>query len=198
MIAFALAVFFMIVTPGPAVLALAGVGAVFSYKDGLRFLIGLTIGYLLVWIIVITGLASVIFSIPFMRIIFLIISSGYLIYLSFKIMMNRSKTAFTKPKNLPKIYDGIVLQLVNPKAYAFHSILYSGFVIFPNNLVLETFIKFLIMNAVWIPLHLFWLSMGVLVKSLDLEDSIQRKVNILMGGSLMIVAIFSLLSLGKI
>ena len=73
MIAFALAVFFMIVTPGPAVLALAGVGAVFSYKDGLRFLIGLTIGYLLVWIIVIIGLASVIFSIPFMRIIFFII-----------------------------------------------------------------------------------------------------------------------------
>ena len=76
----------MIVTPGPAVLALAGVGAVFSYKDGLRFLVGLTIGYLFVWVIVITGLASIIFSIPFMRTIFLIISSGYLVYLSLKIV----------------------------------------------------------------------------------------------------------------
>ncbi len=198
MISFSLAVFFMIVTPGPAVLALAGVGAVFSYKDGLRFLVGLTIGYLLVWVIVITGLASIIFSIPFMRTIFLIISSGYLVYLSLKIMMKRSKTAFIKPKTRPKIYDGIILQLFNPKAYAFHSILYSGFVIFPHNLILETTIKFILMNAIWIPLHLFWLSVGVFVKSLNLEDHFQRKVNILMGGSLMIVAIFSFLSMGKI
>ena len=66
MVAFALAVFFMIATPGPAVLALAGVGAAFSFKDGLRFLIGLTIGYLLVWALVITGLASVVFSVSYM------------------------------------------------------------------------------------------------------------------------------------
>ena len=45
MIAFALAVFFMIATPGPAVLALAGVGAAYSFKVGLKFLVGLTIGY---------------------------------------------------------------------------------------------------------------------------------------------------------
>ena len=63
MIAFAFAVFFMIATPGPAVLALAGVGAAYSFKVGLKFLIGLTIGYLSVWALVITGFASVIFSI---------------------------------------------------------------------------------------------------------------------------------------
>ena len=120
MVAFALAVFFMIATPGPAVLALAGVGAAFSFKDGLRFLIGLTIGYLLVWALVITGLASVVFSVSYMRAIFLIISSGYLIYLSFKIMMKGSKIAFIRPENLPNLFDGIILQLVNPKAYAFH------------------------------------------------------------------------------
>ena len=67
MTAFALAVFFMIVTPGPAVLALAGVGAAFSFKVGLKFLIGLTLGYLLVWAIVITGFVSIIFSIPYTR-----------------------------------------------------------------------------------------------------------------------------------
>ena len=57
MIAFALAVFFMIATPGPAVLALAGVGAAYSFKVGLKFLVGLTIGYLAVWALVITGFA---------------------------------------------------------------------------------------------------------------------------------------------
>ena len=94
MIAFAFAVFFMIATPGPAVLALAGVGAAYSFKVGLKFLIGLTIGYLSVWALVITGFASVIFSIPVMRTIFLFIASGYLVYLSLKIMFRGSEIAF--------------------------------------------------------------------------------------------------------
>ena len=198
MVTFALAVFFMIATPGPAVLALAGVGAAFSFKDGLRFLIGLTIGYLLVWALVITGLASVVFSVSYMRTIFLIISSGYLIYLSFKIMMKGSKIAFIRPENLPNLFDGIILQLVNPKAYAFHSILFSGFVIFPNDIILETIWKFIIMNAIWIPLHLVWLFMGASIKKINLNPYIQRKINLVMGLSLFLVAILSFLSINKI
>ena len=198
MVTFALAVFFMIATPGPAVLALAGVGAAFSFKDGLSFLIGLTIGYLLVWALVITGLASVVFSVSYMRAIFLIISSGYLIYLSFKIMMKGSKIAFIRPENLPNLFDGIILQLVNPKAYAFHSILFSGFVIFPNDIILETIWKFIIMNAIWIPLHLVWLFMGASIKKINLDPYIQRKINLVMGLSLFLVAILSFLSINKI
>ena len=198
MVAFALAVFFMIATPGPAVLALAGVGAAFSFKDGLRFLVGLTIGYLLVWAFVITGLASIVFSVSYMRTIFLIISSGYLIYLSFKIMMKGSKIAFIRPENLPNFMDGIILQLVNPKAYAFHSILLSGFVIYPNDIILETICKFIVMNAIWIPLHLVWLFMGASIKKVNLDPYIQRKINLVMGLSLFLVAILSFLSINKI
>ena len=198
MVAFALAVFFMITTPGPAVLALAGVGATFSFKDGLRFLVGLTIGYLLVWAFVITGLASVVFSVSYMRTIFLVISSGYLIYLSFKIMMKGSKIAFIRPENLPNFMDGIILQLVNPKAYAFHSILLSGFVIYPNDIILETICKFIVMNAIWIPLHLVWLFMGASIKKVNLDPYIQRKINLVMGLSLFLVAILSFLSINKI
>jgi threonine/homoserine/homoserine lactone efflux protein len=198
MVAFALAVFFMIATPGPAVLALAGVGVAFSFKDGLRFLVGLTIGYLLVWAFVITGLASVVFSVSYMRTIFLVISSGYLIYLSFKIMMKGSKIAFIRPENLPNFMDGIILQLVNPKAYAFHSILLSGFVIYPNDIILETICKFIVMNAIWIPLHLVWLFMGASIKKVNLDPYIQRKINLVMGLSLFLVAILSFLSINKI
>ncbi len=198
MVAFALAVFFMIATPGPAVLALAGVGAAFSFKNGLRFLVGLTIGYLLVWVLVITGLASLVFSVSYMRAIFLIISSGYLIYLSFKIMMKGSKIAFIRPENLPNFFDGIILQLVNPKAYAFHSILFSGFVIYPNDIILETIWKFIVMNAIWIPLHLVWLFIGASIKKINLDPYIQRKINLVMGVSLFLVSILSFLSINKI
>ena len=198
MIAFALAVFFMIVTPGPAVLALAGVGAAFSFKVGLKFLIGLTAGYLLVWAIVITGFVSIIFSIPYMRTIFLIISSGYLTYLSLKIMLKGSEIAFINPENKPSLLDGIILQLVNPKAYAFHSILLTGFVVFPNNFLLETSWKFIVMNLIWIPLHIGWLALGVSIEKINLSSQTQRRINIFMGTSLMIVALLSFFSIRQI
>ena len=198
MIAFALAVFFMIVTPGPAVLALAGVGAAFSFKVGLKFLVGLTLGYLLVWAIVITGFVSIIFSIPYMRTIFLVISSGYLTYLSLKIMLKGSEIAFINPENRPSLIDGIILQLVNPKAYAFHSILLTGFIVFPNNFLLETSWKFIVMNLIWIPLHVGWLALGVSIEKINLSPKTQRRINIFMGTSLMIVAILSFFSIRQI
>jgi threonine/homoserine/homoserine lactone efflux protein len=198
MIPFALAVFFMIVTPGPAVLALAGVGAAFSFKVGLKFLVGLTIGYLLVWTIVITGFASIIFSIPYMRTIFLIISSVYLIYLSLKIILRGSEIAFINPKRIPNLFDGIILQLINPKAYAFHSILLTGFVVFPDNFILETTWKFVVMNLIWIPLHIGWLILGSSIEKINLKPRIQKRINITMGSSLLIVALLSLISMTQL
>ncbi len=198
MIAFALAVFFMIVTPGPAVLALAGVGAAFSFKVGLKFLLGLTIGYLLVWAIVITGFVSIIFSIPYMRTIFLVISSGYLIYLSLKIMLKGSEIAFINPANKPSLVDGIILQLVNPKAYAFHSILLTGFIVFPENFFLENSWKFIVMNMIWIPLHVGWLALGVSIEKINLKPLAQKQINFFMGISLMVVALLSFYSIRQL
>ena len=198
MIAFAFAVFFMIATPGPAVLALAGVGAAYSFKVGLKFLIGLTIGYLSVWALVITGFASVIFSIPIMRTIFLLIASGYLVYLSLKIMFRGSEIAFVSPQKEPTLVEGIFLQLVNPKAYAFHSILLTGFAVFPDNFVLETTWKFIVMNLIWIPLHVAWLALGSTIEKVNLKPSTQKYINIIMGSSLLLVAVLSFLSMTKI
>ena len=81
---------------------------------------------------------DIMFSIPFTRIIFLIISTGYLSYLALVIILQGSSTTFIIPKKVPTIKDGIILQLMNPKAYAFHSILFTGFIVFPENFLLET------------------------------------------------------------
>ncbi|HEC70944.1 MAG TPA: LysE family translocator, partial [Roseobacter sp.] len=40
MLQFALAVFFLIVTPGPGVLSTAGVGAAFGFRAGLAYVVG--------------------------------------------------------------------------------------------------------------------------------------------------------------
>ena len=133
-----------------------------------------------------------------MRTIFLFIASGYLVYLSLKIMFRGSEIAFVSPQKEPTLVEGIFLQLVNPKAYAFHSILLTGFAVFPDNFVLETTWKFIVMNLIWIPLHVAWLALGLTIEKVNLKPSTQKYINIIMGASLLVVAVLSFLSMTKI
>lgn len=188
MLAFFLAVLFLFITPGPGVLSLAGVGAAYGYRNAARYFVGLFIGNSLVSLAVISGLAAVMLSIPALRTIFLFASIGYLLYLAFRIAFSGSRIAFIKASKAPGITSGLVLQTVNPKAYAVHTTFFSGFAFWPESLGMETAIKFAIMNAVWVPIHVIWLAAGVTVQRLDLAPRTQFAINIFMALAMLAVA----------
>ena len=82
---FALAVLFLVGTPGPGVLSLAGVGAAYGYRDGVRYMIGLFFGNLAVSLAVLTGLAAIMLAMPALRTTLAVASALYLLYLAYKI-----------------------------------------------------------------------------------------------------------------
>jgi len=187
MLTFAIAIFFLLITPGPGVLSTAGVGAAYGYKPGTLYVAGLCIGTNLVALMVVTGLAALIFSIPFVRPVLLVASVAYLTYLAAKIALSGSKIAFIQANEPPGITGGITLQFINPKAYVFNTTLFSGFSFMENSLMAETIIKFLIINAVWIPVHFAWLWAGVTLHRLNLDTKTQRAINVAMAASMLIV-----------
>ena len=79
MLQFALAVFFLIVTPGPGVLSTAGVGAAFGFRAGLAYVVGLFVGNNTVAMLVLTGIAAIAFTVPWLRGVLLITSVLYLL-----------------------------------------------------------------------------------------------------------------------
>ena len=194
MIAFGIAVFLLIVTPGPGVLSLAGVGAAFGIRAGIGYLLGLFIGNNLVCFAVISGLATLMLTNPMIRSVLLIVSAAYLVYLSFRIAFASSKIAFIRLAK-PGLLAGATLQLVNPKAYAVHITLFSGFAFYPSNFFFEVTLKLLIANVIWVLLHFFWLYVGVLVNQLELPESTQKVLNFIMGFSLLAVVGLSLWSM---
>ena len=194
MIAFALAVFLLLVTPGPGVLSLAGVGAAFGWRQGISYLSGLFIGNNLVCIAVISGLATMILASPSIRIALMIISAAYLGYLAFRIAFSGAKIAFIKtPK--PGLGTGTTIQLINPKAYAVHITLFSGFAFYPNDFFIETAVKLLIANVIWILIHFFWLYLGVKINQLELPEKVQRNINVFMAICLLAVVGLSVWSI---
>ena len=197
MLAFALAVFFLIITPGPGVLSTAGVGSAFGYKAGIRYVLGLLFGTNLVCFAVISGIAAAIFSVPLIRIILFGLSTGYLFYLAARIAFAGANLSFIEARKCPGIGSGILLQLINPKAYAVNTALFASFHFSPESFLFEIGAKLAIMNTIWLPLHLIWLSAGVRLHRLNLSAKIQRRINIAMAVSLVIVvclAVSSILS----
>ena len=188
---FAAAVFFLIVTPGPGVLSTAGVGSAFGYRPGLSYVAGLFIGTNLVAALVVSGLAAVAFAIPWLRAVLLWGSAAYLLYLASKIALAGARIAFIHPERAPGIWAGIALQAINPKAYAVNTAFFSGFPFMPGAPATETALKFLIMNVIWIPIHLLWLWAGVALRSLDLAPATQRVINAGMAAAMLAVVVLA-------
>ncbi|MEM7743606.1 MAG: LysE family transporter [Pseudomonadota bacterium] len=179
----------MIVTPGPGVLTTAGIGSGFGWRAGLRFLIGLNLGTNLTMLMVATGLTAAVFSIPGLRTALLIASVAYFIYLATKIAFAGAKIGFIAAQRAPTIRDGILLQMINPKAYAVGSLLITGFAFYPDSFVIEVAWKFVLMNLVWIPVHILWLGAGVTVRRMELPTGTQRFINYVMAASLIVVVV---------
>ncbi|MBX2836775.1 MAG: LysE family translocator [Gammaproteobacteria bacterium] len=192
MLAFSFAVFMLLITPGPGVLTTAGVGAAFGFQSGLRYVAGLCIGNNLVALAVISGLATVVFAVPWARVILLILSTMYLIYLAARIAFAGSNIAFIEARSCPGVRSGIMLQAINPKAYVVNTALFSGFAFLPQSLLTETAIKIVLFNLIWIPIHLLWLYGGGMVQQLNLAPRTQRRINLVMAALLLGVVALAL------
>ncbi len=65
--------------------------------------------------------------------------------------------------------------------------MFSGFAFWPDSLMVEIMIKFVIMNLIWVPVHLLWLAAGVGLHKLDLQPATQRLINIAMALAMLAV-----------
>ncbi|MGR3803980.1 LysE family translocator [Marinibacterium profundimaris] len=187
MFEFALAVLFLIITPGPGVLSAAGVGSGFGYRAGLAYVGGLFVGNALVSGLVISGVAAVVLAVPGLRGVLVFASTAYLLYLALKIALAGSKIAFIHADRAPGFWNGLALQPINPKAYVVSSTLFFGFPFLPQAPGTEVLVKLLIFNALWIPIHLAWLWAGVTLRRLELDPGIQRGINIAMALAMLMV-----------
>jgi len=124
----------------------------------------------------------------------MVFSTLYLLFLAYKIASAGAEISFSKNDIKPGIIAGILLQLINPKAYVVNTAMFTGFLIYPNQFALEVILKFLIMNVIWFPIHILWLYLGVSLRKLKLSERTQRKINVFMAISLVFVVVLAIFS----
>jgi len=194
MTSFIAAVFFLLITPGPGVLTIAGVGSAYGWRAASSFFAGLFVGTNLVALAVVSGLAAIVLANDNLRLALFIASACYLLYLALRIATSGARIAFIETTKPPSFWGAIMLQAINPKAYAVNTTLFGGFAFMPDNMVVETLSKFLIINMIWIPVHLLWLTAGVSLHRLDLPTKTQRAINIIMALSMLAVVALAIVA----
>lgn len=193
MTTFITAVIFLVITPGPGVLSVAGVGAAYGFQAGIPYLFGVVIGSLVVMGAVASGLAALVFSIPYVREVLLALSLGYLLYLAFRIATSGNGVAIIETGKPLHFRNGAMLSLINPKAYAVMTTIIGGFNFYPASAIVEVAFKFMIFSALSFPIHFLWLAVGASLKRLPLSRRGQRAVNIAMALSMLAVVGLALL-----
>lgn len=194
MLEFALAVILLIATPGPGVMGAAGMGAAYGLRPALRFITGLCLGQLVVIALVVSGIAAAVLAVPAIRLVLLGLSTCYLLYLAAKIAFAGTTVQFIQTGRAPGVMSGFLLQPINPKAYVVNATLFSGFAIYPEAYWLEVGLKLLVLNVIWVPIHVAWAYAGVTLERLSLAPRTQRLINAAMALAMLAVVALALVS----
>ena len=117
-------------SPGPAPLALAATGATYGVKNGIPFLLGILGGLAIAIIGTTVGIAALFSAFPNVKLIVQIAGALYIVYVAQKIARAPVLCSSDKPpESSPTLIDGVILNLLNPKAYAAFLAIFSQFLL---------------------------------------------------------------------
>jgi threonine/homoserine/homoserine lactone efflux protein len=174
-----LAVIALTAIPGPGLLTIFGIGSAFGYRAGIGFTVGVYLGANLTALIVFSGFSALLTGFPLLRTVLFLLSLVYFTYFAIRIGFAGTKLHISSQR-VPRCRDGIMLMIINPKAYLTMSALFLGFPLFSFNPLNELIIKVIVANIIWIPGHLLWLYAGVKVNSLNFSPRSKRAINLIL------------------
>jgi threonine/homoserine/homoserine lactone efflux protein len=178
MLGFVLAGFALAGSPGPNTLSLAATGAAFGARRGLGYLIGLSIGMVIVMGITATGVLGLVLALPGATPVVAGIAGVYFAYLAFRIATAPPLAESTEARREPSLAAGVIQSLINPKAYAAMAALFSGFVLVRSDIALDLAVKILVVIMIIVVVNLAWLAGGVALTRWFRDPRTNRIINV--------------------
>ncbi len=188
----ALALFALIssITPGPNNLMLMSSGANFGFRRTMPHLLGVTLGFMLMLILVGLGVMQVFDLFPSSYLILKVFCVAYLFYLAFKIATSNGQQASNHNSDPFTFTQAALFQWVNPKAWAMALSAIGLYA--PDKNLLSVFIVSIVFGVVNLPCVCSWTLLGQKLQHY-LGNPIRLKVfNYIMAGLLIVSVLFSL------
>jgi threonine/homoserine/homoserine lactone efflux protein len=162
-------------TPGPNNLMLMASGTNFGFVRTIGHMLGVSLGFVLMVILVGLGLAKLFEAVPVLRLVLKIGSVGYLIYLAWKIATSSAPksddTSVAKPMTF---LQAALFQWVNPKAWTMALGAVSVYVP-ATNPIMGLFIVAAVFGAINLPVVSGWAAMGVQLRRF-LQEPVKLRI----------------------
>ena len=165
-------------TPGPATLSLAASGAAYGFRKSLAYLFGLASGIFLTYFLVALGLGYLFQNYPIVYNVFKYASLAYILFLSYQI----AKSGLVKSETGKSLSytQGIILNLLNPKAYIAALATISQFTIPGEEYYTSAIVLFSVVIIVAIILNFLWVYFGELLSKIFSSERSAKYVNFIL------------------
>ncbi|SFB04798.1 Threonine/homoserine/homoserine lactone efflux protein [Cohnella sp. OV330] len=181
----------MSISPGPVNITILSSGVNYGFKHSLPFVSGSTIGFTCLLTAVGLGISNIVAQAPIFYEVLRYIGAGYMSYIGYKVMIAHTEIEL-KEEQLPRFYHGFLMQWLNPKAWI---ACLSGVSAFASNSSYSMLLVFVCIYFLICYLSLAsWALLGSKLQFLIKAKNGIKVLNLVMGGSLIIVAIFLLFS----
>ncbi|RMR09669.1 LysE family translocator [Pseudomonas syringae group genomosp. 3] len=114
MAAFALA---SSITPGPVNIVALSAGARYGFWPGMRHVLGATLGFTLLLLLIGFGLHETLQQWPFLTRIIQWVGVAFLLYMAFRLATDSGRLSVGEQDSGPSMLQGAIMQWLNPKAW---------------------------------------------------------------------------------
>lgn len=191
--AFLLAALALVGSPGPATLSLAATGAAFGAGRGVALLVGLMTGIVVVMAVAASGVTGLLLALPGAAEAVGLAAAAYILYLAWRIATAPPLAGEGDSGRTPTAVDGLVLQLLNPKAYAAMAALFSGFVLLADAPLWDALAKMAVLWLVVLVGNVAWLCAGAGLTRVFRSPRANRAINVVFAVSLVASVALTLL-----
>lgn len=170
----------LMMSPGPAVLSVAAMGAAFGPVRALRYYFGIVAGTFSVLLVVASGLTAALLSVPGLAPVITTLAAVYILYLAYRIATAPVLGAGTAsgPRGAPSFPSGFILAIANPKAFAALGALYAGHSLLPGDPVADAAAKIVGLSCMIVVANGTWLLCGAALSKVLRDPKAGRIANI--------------------
>ena len=104
-------------SPGPATISLTAAGSAYGVRRSLAYLVGIIVGTTIVLVAVATGITATLLAVPAMRVVLIVISAVYILWLAYHVATAPPLATQTAASDAPSLVGGLLLGVANPKAW---------------------------------------------------------------------------------
>lgn len=183
----------LMISPGPANIVLAGAGMKQGIRNSIPLVIGINtvlVGYS---IIIGLGLGEFIKGYPELLFGIKIVGIVYILYLSYKFLVAKNFKSQNENSKVYSFYDGLILQLLNPKGFLLLFLMFSLFLNPNKNQVLQVTYLIFMLLVLGVVCHLIWVAGGSSITKLIKNNRTQKILNHIFSISLALVAVWLLI-----